>query len=56
MVGKTVLELFPDYNRRWIERYGRVALTGEPEEFSDYNPTSTSIHIHQKKASMSFPE
>ena len=39
MVGKTVLELFPDYNRQWIERYGRVALKGEPEEFSDYNPT-----------------
>lgn len=39
MVGKTVLELFPDYNREWIERYGRVALTGEAEEFSDYNPT-----------------
>ncbi|WP_084600682.1 PAS domain S-box protein [Methanolacinia paynteri] len=39
MVGKTVLELFPDYSREWIERYGRVALTGEPEEFSDYNPT-----------------
>lgn len=37
MIGKTILELFPDYNREWIKRYGRVALTGKPEEFTDYN-------------------
>ncbi|MBN1431593.1 MAG: PAS domain S-box protein [Methanomicrobiaceae archaeon] len=39
LIGKNVLDIFPDYNPKWIERYGRVALTGEPEEFSDYNRT-----------------
>jgi len=36
LVGKTVLEAIPDLERRWIEIYGRVALTGEPVLFEDY--------------------
>ncbi len=32
-VGKTALELVPNLERQWIERYGRVALTGESEHF-----------------------
>ncbi|MEW6567350.1 MAG: GAF domain-containing protein [Chloroflexota bacterium] len=35
--GKTVRELFPGTESAWIERYGRVALTGEPIRFSDYS-------------------
>lgn len=35
--GKTMLELFPGSDRELIKRYGRVALTGIPDEFEDYN-------------------
>jgi PAS domain S-box-containing protein len=33
IVGRTVLELFPESEPLWIERYGKVALTGEPAHF-----------------------
>jgi PAS domain S-box-containing protein len=36
IVGKTVKEIFPKTERVWIERYGTVALTGEPVHFEDY--------------------
>ena len=32
-VGRTALELVPDLETRWIELYGRVARTGEPDRF-----------------------
>jgi signal transduction histidine kinase len=35
--GKTVLELFPDIEKSWIEIYGKVALTGESIRFVNYN-------------------
>lgn len=37
VVGRTVLEVIPHIERSWIERYGRVALTGEPARFDDYS-------------------
>jgi two-component system, cell cycle sensor histidine kinase and response regulator CckA len=37
IVGKTVLELLPGTESSWIEHYGRVALTGQPEQFDDYS-------------------
>ena len=36
VLGRTVLEVLPDTEPQWIERYGRVALTGEPFEFEEY--------------------
>jgi PAS domain S-box-containing protein len=36
--GKTLREVFPDVDASWPERYGRVALTGEPLHFEDYFP------------------
>ncbi len=36
IVGRTVLEVMPGTERRWIEDYGRVALTGEPIHFESY--------------------
>ena len=36
LVGRTVLEALPNIERRWIEVYGKVALTGEPACFEDY--------------------
>jgi PAS domain S-box-containing protein len=35
-LGKTVKEVMPGIEREWIERYGKVALTGEPVEFENY--------------------
>ena len=37
ILGKTVLEVLPQTEARWIEAYGRVALTGEPAHFQDYS-------------------
>jgi PAS domain S-box-containing protein len=33
IVGRTTLELFPQADAIWFERYGKVALTGEPAHF-----------------------
>lgn len=36
IVGRTTLELFPTAERTWFERYGKVALTGEPARFEEW--------------------
>jgi PAS domain S-box-containing protein len=36
LIGRTVLEALPKTEPYWIERYGRVALTGQPLHFEDY--------------------
>jgi PAS domain S-box-containing protein len=37
VVGKTVKEVLPGIERTWIEKYGKVALTGEPATFESYS-------------------
>ena len=37
LVGRTVLEVMPQTEPVWIERYGRVALTGDSDHFEDYS-------------------
>lgn len=37
VVGKTAREVLPGLEPLWVERYGHVALTGEPVRFEDYN-------------------
>ena len=37
IIGKRVLEVLPDIENTWIEKYGYVALTGEPLQFEDYS-------------------
>jgi PAS domain S-box-containing protein len=37
-VGKTALALVPNLERHWLEIYGRVALTGEREQFIQGSP------------------
>ncbi len=37
IVGKRVLEILPDLEPVWLERYGRVSLTGAALEFEEYN-------------------
>ena len=36
-IGKTVLELMPDTEKEWIQKYGEVALTGKPLSFESYS-------------------
>jgi len=36
ILGRTVMELFPATEPVWIERYGKVALTGEPARFEEW--------------------
>nr|WP_017297035.1 PAS domain S-box protein [Nodosilinea nodulosa] len=38
VVGKTALELSPDLDPFWIETYGRIVLTGEPQQFEHEAP------------------
>ncbi|WP_045212945.1 sensor histidine kinase [Desulfonatronovibrio magnus] len=37
ILGRTVLEVLPALEKSWIERYGKVALTGEPDCFENYS-------------------
>jgi two-component system NtrC family sensor kinase len=37
LIGKSVLEVLPGTEKYWIERYGKVATTGEPVEFSNFS-------------------
>ena len=37
LIGKTVLEVLPDTESFWIERYGRVALEGITDQFDGYS-------------------
>ena len=37
IIGRTVLEVMPDTETLWIERYGDVALNGNPIEFENYS-------------------
>jgi PAS domain S-box-containing protein len=39
IIGRRVLEVLPGTERRWIETYGRVALTGDPVFFENYTAT-----------------
>lgn len=37
IVGKTVKEVLPGIESIWIERFGKVALTGNPDSFENYS-------------------
>ncbi|MBI4788148.1 MAG: PAS domain S-box protein [Chloroflexi bacterium] len=43
MVGRLISEAVPSLENLWIETYGRVAKTGEPVRFTDFN-RSTNRH------------
>ncbi len=45
VVGRTAREIMPAMEPMWIERYGRVALTGEEVQFEDF---SASLARHFK--------
>ncbi len=37
VIGRTVLEVLPNTEPTWIDRFGHVALTGEPVHFQNYS-------------------
>jgi PAS domain S-box-containing protein len=37
ILGKTILQVLPQTETLWIERYGKVAATGEPASFESYS-------------------
>ncbi|HXD11726.1 MAG TPA: PAS domain S-box protein, partial [Anaerolineales bacterium] len=37
LLGKTVKEILPDTEEYWIEKFGHVALTGEPLEYTNFS-------------------
>lgn len=37
IIGRTVLELMPKTESYWIEKYGRIALTGESDRFESFS-------------------
>jgi len=44
VVGRTIREIMPDIEDTWIKLYGRVAKTGVPEEFEDYNAATRKYY------------
>ncbi len=47
LVEKSVLEAIPGTEKYWIERYGKVAITGEPIEFTNFSK-ELNKHYHVK--------
>lgn len=48
IVGRTVREVLPNTESLWIERYGEVVRTGEPQEFEEY--TVSTGHYYRVMA------
>ena len=38
VVGRTLSQVLPGDDPRWVELYGKVAITGEPVHFENYSP------------------
>ncbi len=46
-VGKRLLDVIPNIEREWIQKFGRVAITGEPAEFENYSaPFDQYFRVH----------
>lgn len=46
IIDKTFFEVFPETERAWIERFGKVALKGEPDHFEAwFNPLGKYFEI-----------
>ena len=44
ILGKTVLELFPDVERSWIETFGEVAMSSKPASFVRFNHNTNKYY------------
>ena len=62
VVGKKVLDILPDTEPLWIERYGRVALTGAPDHFESYSQSFDkyfevlAYHIEKNQFAVTFTD
>jgi PAS domain S-box-containing protein len=46
-LGHTLLELFPTTEKYWVERYGKVGITGEPISFEAmFGPLNIYYHVN----------
>lgn len=45
IIGKTVLEIWPNTDKFWIETYGRIAKTGEASTFEEYSTAQNKHYI-----------
>ncbi len=46
LIGRTLREAIPGTEPEWMERYGRVVETGQPDEFEHYHaPTGRYYHV-----------
>ncbi len=47
VVGKLVTEILPNQEKDWLERYAKVALTGEPIHFESFNKSlNRYFYVH----------
>ncbi len=44
VIGKRIKEIMPSIEQTWLDRYGRIVLTGNPEEFTDYNAATQKYY------------
>jgi len=44
VIGKTIREIMPDIEEKWIELYGRIVITGIAQEYEDYNAASGKFY------------
>lgn len=45
--GRSLLEIFPSSEDYWIQRYGKVGITGEPTSFEAmFGPLNTIYHVN----------
>jgi len=62
VVGEKVLDILPDTEPLWIERYGRVALTGAPDHFESYSRSLgkyyevLAYHIEKNQFAVTFTD
>ncbi len=45
IIGRTILDLMPGTEHSWIQKYGKVALTGEPIQFENFSQ-ELNKHFH----------
>ena len=47
VLNRPITEVLPEVESHWMEKYGRVALTGEPATFENYNvDTDRYYHVY----------
>lgn len=40
LLGKLVLEVYPEFDKKWVRLFGEVAISGNPIRFEDYDPNT----------------